>query len=41
MDIFFIIIYNQYIKGDDMDINELKRELLKYKEHVSDLWRSL
>ena len=24
-----------------MDISELKRELLKYKESLTDLWRSL
>ena len=29
------------MKGFIMDINEIKRELLKYKERINDLWRSL
>ena len=40
MEIFIIIRYNLCI-GDNMDINEIKRELIKYQERVDDLWRSL
>ena len=27
--------------GDNMDINEIKRELTKFSMRVDDLWRSL
>ncbi len=40
MEIFFNIRYNLCI-GDNMDISEIKRELIKYQGRVSDLWRSL
>ena len=40
MEIFLYIRYN-FIEDDNMDTNEIKRELLKYQERVNDLWRSL
>lgn len=36
-----ILVYNNFRKRDNMDINELKRILEKNQKEILDLWRSL